>query len=120
MLAPPGLDAGLLVGRDDKLVAIEGFTVPLTAKAGSRGKIQLWWYQGRMEKFTSVRRHSFIKRAQPELTYFHHEFSCRCAVRQRVVGEFRRREIESARVHPRRKLTGFRQSRCFAKNLPVM
>ena len=28
MLAAPGLDAGLLIGRDDKFVTFEGFTVP--------------------------------------------------------------------------------------------
>ncbi len=28
MLAPPGLDAGLLVGRDDKLISFEGFPFP--------------------------------------------------------------------------------------------
>jgi hypothetical protein len=28
MLAPPGLDAGLLVGRNDKFLAFEGFPLP--------------------------------------------------------------------------------------------
>ena len=28
MLAPPGLDAGLLVGRDDKFITFEGFPFP--------------------------------------------------------------------------------------------
>ena len=66
MLAPPGLHAGFLVGRDDKFIAFEGFAFPgtlletrirlaLTAKPGSRGKIQLRWYQGRIASSWSHR-----------------------------------------------------------------
>jgi hypothetical protein len=57
MAADPGLDAHLLVGADDELVAPERLTVPLAGvevedarrlrlEVGSRGKIQLRWIHG--------------------------------------------------------------------------